>query len=95
MARPGPVVVDLPKDILVGAAPYAGPDAKPRRIYQPRVEPAIARIETTSRGRIVEGWRWGSTPPCTSSTSWSTSNVVLPAGAAGQALARGRGQRGC
>src|SRR5919199_1788285 len=24
--RPGPVVIDLPKDILIGKAPYAGPD---------------------------------------------------------------------
>jgi len=35
--RPGPVVVDLPKDILQGAAPYVGPDRIQHRSYKPRV----------------------------------------------------------
>lgn len=44
--RPGPVVVDLPKDIQMGKAPYAGPDeVASHRTYQPRREPDPARIE--------------------------------------------------
>ncbi|BCK76928.1 acetolactate synthase large subunit [Acetobacter aceti NRIC 0242] len=44
--RPGPVVVDLPKNITVGPAPYAPPSRTPRASYQPRTEPdrkAVAR----------------------------------------------------
>ncbi|AQS83640.1 MAG: biosynthetic-type acetolactate synthase large subunit [Acetobacter aceti] len=44
--RPGPVVVDLPKNITVGPAPYAAPSRTPRASYQPRIEPdrkAVAR----------------------------------------------------
>src|ERR1700744_114667 len=41
--RPGPVVVDLPKDILIGKAPYA--DAERRHpSYRPRTEPDPQRI---------------------------------------------------
>ncbi len=35
--RPGPVVVDLPKDILMGKGAYRGPDDVPRRSYRPAV----------------------------------------------------------
>jgi acetolactate synthase-1/2/3 large subunit len=42
--RPGPVVVDLPKDILIGAAPYAPPSATPHPSYRPQVEPEAGRI---------------------------------------------------
>ena len=44
--RPGPVVIDLPKDILIGAAPYVPPPTAPHRSYRPQTEPdagAIAR----------------------------------------------------
>ncbi|MFT8718107.1 biosynthetic-type acetolactate synthase large subunit [Acetobacter sp.] len=44
--RPGPVVVDLPKNITVGPAHYAPPSRTPRASYQPRTEPdrkAVAR----------------------------------------------------
>ncbi|MGC8475795.1 MAG: acetolactate synthase 3 large subunit [Acetobacteraceae bacterium] len=41
--RPGPVVVDLPKDILIGKAPYAGP-VDTHRSYRPRTEPDPAQI---------------------------------------------------
>jgi len=45
--RPGPVLVDIPKDVQLGAALYAGADdGKARRRYAPRVSPdldAIAR----------------------------------------------------
>ncbi len=37
--RPGPVVVDLPKDILMGPATYVAADQAGHRTYHPRVEP--------------------------------------------------------
>ena len=44
--RPGPVVVDLPKDILVGRSTvYEGPEAGMRKTYAPRLEPDADRIE--------------------------------------------------
>jgi acetolactate synthase-1/2/3 large subunit len=45
--RPGPVVIDLPKDILIKPAPYteAPPAAVPHRSYRPQVEPDAARIK--------------------------------------------------
>ena len=43
--RPGPVVIDLPKDILMGRAPYT-PRAEVRhRTYNPRVEPQADEID--------------------------------------------------
>jgi len=42
--RPGPVVVDLPKDILIGPAPYAPPSQAPHRSYRPVTEPDPAAI---------------------------------------------------
>src|SRR6185437_4479730 len=42
--RPGPVVIDLPKDILINKAPYA--EAVERHpSYRPRTEPDISAIE--------------------------------------------------
>lgn len=43
--RPGPVVVDLPKNIQMGKAPYLRSDEVRHRTYHPRVEPDAARIE--------------------------------------------------
>ncbi|RVT91948.1 acetolactate synthase 3 large subunit [Rhodovarius crocodyli] len=45
--RPGPVVIDLPKDILIKPAPYteAPPASVPHRSYRPQVEPDAARIK--------------------------------------------------
>ena len=43
--RPGPVVVDLPKNVQMGKAPYQGRDAVRHRTYHPRTEPDPARIE--------------------------------------------------
>src|SRR5580698_6069076 len=41
--RPGPVVIDLPKDIVIGPAPYTeAPDQHPS--YRPRTEPDLAQI---------------------------------------------------
>src|ERR1700712_2510186 len=42
--RPGPVVIDLPKEILIGRAPYAAPATEPHRSYRPTTEPDLARI---------------------------------------------------
>ncbi len=42
--RPGPVVIDLPKDILIGKAPYVSPAATPHRSYRPQTEPDSAQI---------------------------------------------------
>ena len=42
---PGPVVVDLPKNIQMGKAPYQGKDAVQHRTYHPRTEPDPAEIE--------------------------------------------------
>src|SRR5277367_3252921 len=42
--RPGPVVIDLPKDILIGPAPYTeAPRQHPS--YRPRTDPDLAQIE--------------------------------------------------
>jgi acetolactate synthase I/II/III large subunit len=42
--RPGPVVIDLPKDILINKAPYAEPVGH-HPTYRPRTEPDLAQIE--------------------------------------------------
>jgi acetolactate synthase-1/2/3 large subunit len=42
--RPGPVVIDLPKDVLIAKAPYVGPPSTPHRSYRPITEPDPARI---------------------------------------------------
>ncbi len=42
--RPGPVVIDLPKDILIGQALYAGPATGAHRSYRPITEPDPERI---------------------------------------------------
>jgi acetolactate synthase I/II/III large subunit len=41
--RPGPVVVDLPKDIVINKAPYAEPAAR-HPSYRPRTEPDLGQI---------------------------------------------------
>ena len=45
--RPGPVVIDLPKDILIGKAPYhePPPPSQPHRSYRPQVEPDATAIQ--------------------------------------------------
>jgi len=42
--RPGPVVIDLPKDILIKPAPYVSAPVVPHRSYRPVTEPDPARI---------------------------------------------------
>jgi acetolactate synthase-1/2/3 large subunit len=51
--RPGPVVIDLPKDILIAPAPYAPAPTAPHRSYRPQTEPdagAIARAVRLLKG---------------------------------------------
>jgi acetolactate synthase-1/2/3 large subunit len=43
--RPGPVVVDLPKDVLMGPAPYTPKDQVRHKTYNPRIEPQPELIE--------------------------------------------------
>lgn len=43
--RPGPVVVDLPKDIQLADCPYVGPSNVTHRTYRPRVEGDAKKIE--------------------------------------------------
>jgi acetolactate synthase-1/2/3 large subunit len=42
--RPGPVVIDLPKDILITRAPYVPAAETPHRSYRPVTKPDPARI---------------------------------------------------
>ena len=47
--RPGPVLVDLPKDILIAPAPYEPASTKPHRSYRPATEPNPAAIRAAVR----------------------------------------------
>ncbi len=42
--RPGPVVVDLPKDVLFALGPYSGPEAGRHKSYRPQLAPEPARV---------------------------------------------------
>lgn len=60
--RPGPVVIDLPKDILIGPAPYVAAPETPHRSYRPQVEPdagqiakAVALLKSAKRPVIYTG----------------------------------------
>jgi len=59
--RPGPVVIDLPKDIVIGPAPYAPPAAE-HPSYRPQTEPdqgpidrAVALLKQAKRPMIYSG----------------------------------------
>ncbi len=43
--RPGPVVVDIPKDVQVATAPAAAPGPIRHKTYRPQVDPDMAAIE--------------------------------------------------
>ncbi len=43
--RPGPVVVDLPKDVLFAIGGYRGPGSVQHKTYRPQVKPDAARID--------------------------------------------------
>jgi acetolactate synthase I/II/III large subunit len=47
--RPGPVVVDLPKDVLFAPGPYSGPDAVVHKTYRPQLTPEAERIVEAAR----------------------------------------------
>ena len=42
--RPGPVVIDLPKDVVIGPAPYVPPAPDGHRSYRPSTQPDPAAI---------------------------------------------------
>ncbi len=42
--RPGPVVVDIPKDVQFATGKYVGPETIEHRTYRPRIEPREGRI---------------------------------------------------
>jgi acetolactate synthase I/II/III large subunit len=43
--RPGPVVIDLPKDILIGKGPYTEASTAPHRSYRPQREPDATLVQ--------------------------------------------------
>ena len=43
--RPGPVLIDIPKDVQFRRAPYVGPSNIRHRTYQPRVKGDLRKIE--------------------------------------------------
>jgi acetolactate synthase I/II/III large subunit len=43
--RPGPVVIDIPKNVQFAKGTYVGPEAIEHRTYHPRTEPVNHRIE--------------------------------------------------
>jgi acetolactate synthase-1/2/3 large subunit len=60
--RPGPVVVDLPKDVVIGRAPYTPPPDAPHRSYRPQTEAdrtavarAVAVLKAAKRPVIYSG----------------------------------------
>jgi acetolactate synthase-1/2/3 large subunit len=60
--RPGPVVVDLPKDIVIAPAPYVPPPSSDHRSYRPQTEPdpaqiarAVALLKSAKRPIIYTG----------------------------------------
>jgi len=60
--RPGPVVIDLPKDILIGKAPYTPAPTREHRSYRPQTEPdagqiarAVAALKGAKRPIIYTG----------------------------------------
>ena len=60
--RPGPVVIDLPKDILINPAPYSAAVTTAHRSYRPQTEPdagqiakAVAALKGAKRPVIYTG----------------------------------------
>ncbi len=47
--RPGPVVIDLPKDILIANGPYHGPAKQGHKSYRPRVKADAKAIEAAAK----------------------------------------------
>ncbi len=76
--RPGPVVIDLPKDILIGKAPYTKPAETPHRSYRPQTEPDAALI-----ARAVEILKSAKRP-----VIYTGGGVINAGAAASEALVR-------
>ncbi len=55
--RPGPVLIDLPKDVLIGRAPYSPAAKTPHRSYRPITEPDRGQV-----GRAVAALKRGKRP---------------------------------
>jgi len=60
--RPGPVVIDLPKDILINKAPWTPPPETAHRSYRPQTEPdpeqirrAVALLKAAKRPVVYTG----------------------------------------
>jgi acetolactate synthase-1/2/3 large subunit len=60
--RPGPVVIDLPKDIVIGRAPYSEPPTVAHRSYRPQTAPdraqianAVAMLKSAKRPIVYAG----------------------------------------
>ena len=60
--RPGPVVIDLPKDILINKAPWTPPPETEHRSYRPQTEPdpeqirrAVALLKAAKRPVVYTG----------------------------------------
>ena len=47
--RPGPIVIDLPKDILIGKGAYSEAPQVPHRSYRPKTEPDMGAIRHAVR----------------------------------------------
>ncbi|HCJ61861.1 MAG TPA: acetolactate synthase 3 large subunit, partial [Alphaproteobacteria bacterium] len=47
--RPGPVVVDLPKDIQFADCPYSGKKSAAHRSYRPQIKPELTGIREAVR----------------------------------------------
>ncbi len=47
--RPGPVVVDLPKDVLFAPGPYSGPQVAHHKSYHPQLTPDPVRISEAAQ----------------------------------------------
>ncbi|MBO0710404.1 MAG: acetolactate synthase 3 large subunit [Acetobacteraceae bacterium] len=60
--RPGPVVIDLPKDILINKAPWTAPPKTEHRSYRPQIDPdpeqirrAVGLLKSAKRPVIYTG----------------------------------------
>ena len=63
--RPGPVVIDLPKDILMGLGQYEDFSQVEHRTYQPtikagksEIEKAVSMIASAKKPLLLRWWRY-------------------------------------
>ncbi|ESR22728.1 acetolactate synthase 3 large subunit [Lutibaculum baratangense] len=47
--RPGPVLVDIPKDVQLSLGRYSGPENVQHKTYQPRIKPERSGVEEAAR----------------------------------------------